>query len=196
MAAREESKECNGRLGTGGNSGPQLWQAGGGWRADVASEGCRPPLPKSSRWLWGEAGRAPCRVSLCFLLSWWACLPNSLPGAQWPLSLHEPPTSDPPAGHNRLGECSMAELALISVPAWLLGCKQPNTGALSQHSEPWCPASKCQLLSPNVDPQVLELALLGWSLGDCSFFMWYTEQVGRGPQGMKTKCPIKDKHIR
>lgn len=30
MAAWEENKECNGRLGTGGSSGPQLWQAGGG----------------------------------------------------------------------------------------------------------------------------------------------------------------------
>ena len=133
-----------------------------GWRADGASEGCRPPLPKSSRWLWGEAGRVPCHVSLYFFLSWWACPPNSLPRAQCPLSLHEPPTSDPPGGHNRLGGCSMAELALISIPSWLLGCKQPSSqGALGQHSEPWCPAPKCQLLSPSVDPQVLELALLG-----------------------------------
>ena len=30
MAAWEENKECTGRLGTGGSSGPQLWQAGGG----------------------------------------------------------------------------------------------------------------------------------------------------------------------
>lgn len=47
MAAWEENKECNGRLGTGGTLVPSYgkWV---GMEADVASEGCRPPCPSQA----------------------------------------------------------------------------------------------------------------------------------------------------
>lgn len=93
MAAWEENKECNGRFGTGGNSGPQLWQVGGGW-SRCGIRRMQATLAQVQQMALGRGWVAPCRVSP--LLS---PLPGGLAflipfqGPSDSLSLHEPPTS-------------------------------------------------------------------------------------------------------
>lgn len=192
-------KRNNGSMGRSGDGTQGLWQVGTMVSNNSKQAGCG-ERTLSIRGIQAMFAQAP-QVALG--RDWegpWSHLPlpyplpvglsNQLPSKGPKVSsLRKSPNFDPPRGPWQAWRM-FYELAVLPTPSWLLDCKQPEIGVLGQHRETWCPSFECQPLSPN--PQRLEFASLGWSLGDCFFSACYPEQMGRGLQGTgELNAPLK-----